>query len=339
MKISGRNADDITRHPPPELRVILLFGPDQGLALERANTITRAIVGSVDDPFSVVNVALSDIRSTPSLLADERAAIGFSGRRVIRVADATDSITSAVETALTQPAGDGLIVLTAGELSPRAKLRKLCEDHDHAAAIGCYPDDARSLNDLIQRVVREAGLTISQEAHAYVAAHLGSDRGVSRQELEKLTLFSMGSPKKEVTLEDVQAIIGDSGATAIDLVLLATLEGHLPKLDRTLSKAYQEGINPIQILRGLQRCFHRLHLASEDVVNGRSPEQAIGSLRPPVIFKDKPGHIRGLTRWSKTHIENTLQMLSEAEVACKGGKAQPETTCHRTLLRIAASRG
>ncbi len=340
MKFSGAKADRFIADPGGDVAVVLLFGPDQGLISERADLLAKKIAGALDDPFSVVSVTPQAIKAAPSRLADERAAIGFGGgRRVIKVPDAADSVTAPVEAALARETGDGIIILMAGALSPRSRLRKLCEQDKGAAAIGCYPDDARSAGDLIRNILGEHGLTASRDAQAYLVQHLGSDRRVSRGELDKLALYMSDSDKREVSLDDASAIVGDTAASAIDALVNAALTGDAPAMDRQLAQSMAEGVGAVQIIRAVQRACHRLHLAAADMASGKSASQAVDDLRPPVIFKDKPAFAAALRRLPLKQWPNAIHMLSEAEMACKTTGALPEAVCHRALLRLAASGG
>ena len=46
--------------------------------------------------------------------------------------------------------GDVLIVVEAGDLPGRSSLRRVFDDSPAAAAIGCYPDSARDLADVVR---------------------------------------------------------------------------------------------------------------------------------------------------------------------------------------------
>lgn len=337
MKISAGKADSFIGKPDPQITAVLLYGPDQGLVRERVLTLSRNITGSLDDPFALVSVKTGALRKEPSLLADEKAAISFGGgRRVIRVDDATDAVVPALELALAG-SGDGLIILQAGELGPRSKLRKCCETSKSAASIGCYADTDRSLQQVIRETLESHGLNISRDAVSYLSAHLGADRGVSRSELEKLALF-MGE-KKTVDLEDAQACVGDNAGLTLDTLVYATVTGDRASFDRAFQRAMTEGAQPITILRAALRTFQRLHLVHGDVRRGRSPEQAVDSLRPPLIFKDKPLFLMAVRIWSPDRIEAAFDALTEAENHCKTTALPAEAICHRHLLRFCATAG
>lgn len=333
MKVTARQIDGFLDNPGEQTAVILIYGPDQGLVRERADRAMRAVAGSTDDPFRTTSIEESDVSDDAERLAAERAAMAFGGgRRAIRI-DGGDRLATAVERAL-DSGGDGVVIVVAGDLSPRSKLRKLCETAKNAGVIACYADDARAVDQVIRETLSEAGLTIGREALAYLAANLGNDRLVSRRELEKLVLYMAGAGP-EVTLADAQACVGDNAGRGADAVTQALTGGDLRVLMEAYASALDLGEAPVGMLRMAQRLFQRLHLASEAVARGTRPEQAVENLRPPVFFKDKPLYIKALSSFSQARLGMALEILTEAERGCKSSLGPDVVICERAFIRLA----
>ena len=53
MKIPFRDIESFVAKPNPVVRVILVYGPDQGLMRERAKVMASAVVEDINDPFNV----------------------------------------------------------------------------------------------------------------------------------------------------------------------------------------------------------------------------------------------------------------------------------------------
>ncbi len=95
MKITGPRVAGFLQRPDPQVRWVLIYGPDQGLARERADILVRGVVEDIRDPFLVVELGGASLRGDPARLGDEAAALSFTGgRRVVRFLDATDGLTS-----------------------------------------------------------------------------------------------------------------------------------------------------------------------------------------------------------------------------------------------------
>src|SRR5262249_23015598 len=199
------------------------YGPDAGLVRERADRLTAAIAGATTDPFRVSEVTPERLRDQPSLLRDEAAALSFGGgRRVVRLRNAGDGQSAALQSFLRAPAGDGLLIVEADELGPRSSLRQLFEAAGNAAALPCYRDETGDLARLISEELGRAGLWLTDEARDYLAGALGGDRGVTRRELEKIVCY-MGPSESARPLElaDALACVGDSADLSIDDLVFA----------------------------------------------------------------------------------------------------------------------
>ena len=156
---------------------------------------------------------------------------------------------------------------------------------------------------------------------------------VSRRELEKLVLYA--GEKSEVSLEDALAVIGDNGALSIEEIIYAAAGGDRQALEVGLARAASEGTSPIALLRAAQRHFQRLQMAAAACAQGKSPGEAVKSLRPPVIFLFADRFKRQLTIWSETKLATALTLLTEAETQCKTTGFPDRSIGERTLLRLA----
>ncbi|MCH7864702.1 MAG: hypothetical protein IIC56_05750 [Proteobacteria bacterium] len=68
MKIANARVERFLRQPEPEIIAVLVYGPDQGLARERAQALVRLVVDDPGDPFRVVELTGAAVRSDPPLL-------------------------------------------------------------------------------------------------------------------------------------------------------------------------------------------------------------------------------------------------------------------------------
>ena len=334
MKIRPAEVEGFLRNPDARVRAVLVYGPDEGLVRERARNLATRIVDDLGDPFRVGEVSGASLKNDPTQLADEAAAMSLvGGRRVVRVRDIDDGAASAFEGLLDNGSWDALVIVEAGDLGPRSRLRKLFETADSGAAIACYLDDPRTLEALIRSVLAEHDLRPTEDAVIYLRTNLGSDRMVSRAELEKLGVYAANTGA--VTLEDATACVGDSAATMLEDLANAVASRDPAAIDRGLGRALEEGTSPVAIIRVVSRHFQRLHLAAAMIADGRTTEEAMRSLRPPVFFKGADTFRRQLRAWTPADIGATQSALADAEILCKSTGVPPETACAEALMRLA----
>lgn len=336
MKIAPAAADRFAKAPPAGVCAVLLYGPDAGLVRERGALLVRSVIDDPADPFRIAELTGAAVRDDRTRLADEAAALSLTGgRRVVSVKGATDTISDVLADLLQSlSADDALVVVEASELGPRSKLRQLFEGADNAAALPCYADDDRALEGLVHEILSNRKLTVSPDALRYLCDNLGGDRLVSRSELEKLALY-MGDGGGEVTLADAVCCVGDSAEMTLDDLAFAVAAGDVDQLTRLYDRARQEGTTAVAILRVLARHFQRLHLASGLIAEGKSAEQAMKSLRPPVFFKQADRFRSQCVRWPADTLEMALEWIGEAEAACKRTGAPVDTISGQVLLRTA----
>ena len=335
MKLDKAKLDRLLKSPDA-IGALLFYGPDEGLAHEYAGLAQRAVLGSGDDPFRLAELAPDDVRADGARLADELNAISMlGGRRVVRIAQATNAIAGQVEAALEgQAAGGALLIVEAGDIGSKAELVKVFEGADNAGAFGCYRDAEDKLGTLVAAHLKAGGYAIARDAGDYLAERLGGDRGVTRSELDKLMLY-VGEPKREITLADAMACIGDRAAFALDDLIGAAAEGEAAELDRHYARSASE-VEAIQLLRSAARHFQRLHQLVARIAAGDSYETAAGALRPPVFWNQREAMQRQSRLWSPARIGRALERLIEAESQAMRAYAIKDEIAQRALMDIAA---
>ena len=124
MKITAAHVERFLRRPDPAVVCTLVYGPDQGLVRERAETLVRHVAGDLDDPFRVVELTAVAVANDPARLADEAAALSFSGGlRVVRVRAANDGLAKVFEDFLAGARDDAHVVVEAGHLGTARRAR------------------------------------------------------------------------------------------------------------------------------------------------------------------------------------------------------------------------
>ena len=306
-KIDARRAQAVLADPGA-LRVVLLFGEDAGLVRERAEGLVRYVLGgAMDDPFRLADLTREEA-ARAGVLAGEASALAMTGgRRVVRLRDATDAHATALKDLLATRA-EALVVMEAGELQSRSKLRALAETAPDVAAIPCYRERDEALAGTIARLLKEQGVQAEGPAVSWLAARLGEDRMLLRRAVEVLALY-VGEGGR-VDEEAAMACVAEGAAMDLDEALMAATAGDALAADRALDAAFAEGANPVMVVRATLRHMQRLHEAA--VAGGDS-----GVLRPPVFFRHKPAFDRALRNWPTAALEAPGAALLEAEKRTK----------------------
>jgi len=334
VKLAAGRVEAFLRRPDPEIRAVLLYGPDAGLVRERADALGRTISPDLRDPFRVADLTGAALAADPARLYDEAAQITLmGGRRLVRVREITDAQSAIIARFLAAPPGDGLVVVEAGDLPARGALRRTFDDAPSGVAIGCYPDGARDLAEVIRESLAAHRITASRDAVDFLVAHLGGDRLLTRAELEKLALYAGDGGRVE--LDDARCSIADSAALSLDDAILAAAEGDAAALDRALDRVFQEGEAPVSVIRAMLRHLQRLHLLALRVAAGEPPDLVLRSARPPIFFKQQDSFRRQLARWREPQLRRQLDRLTHAEALLKTTGIPAESACRAALFALA----
>ena len=337
MKVSGRRIDAFVRAPGDEIRAALLYGPDEGAVRERALALVTAIAEDPRDPFRVAELTAAQIQQDNARLRDEAAAISMmGGRRAIRVRDASDRLGPIFSEFLDDPPGDALVVVEAGELSARSSLRRGFEQADNAAALACYSDEGAVLTDFIGDTLRELGVEADHDAVLYLENVSGSDRQLTRRELEKVALY-VGADGGPIDVATAKACVGDTSAMALEDVAYAAGGGEQQNLDRALGRYFREGGSAVGVLRVVAGHIGRLQRAVGMVDAGMTIAQAVGELRPPIFFKRRDEFCRQASRWDLNRLSTAQKIVLESELKCKTTGIPDQAVCARALMQLTAA--
>lgn len=329
MKVPPARVQAFLRDPG-RCRVVLLHGDDLGMIRERAETLVRAVAGSLDDPFHVTELAREDMRHLPH----EAAGLSLmGGRRVVRVREATDAAADPVALVL-KGNGPALVVLEAATLQGRSKLRQLLDAAAEGVTIGCYPEEGRALEETIRATLKAADVDIDPDALSWLSQQLGADRVSTRAELEKLALYV--GPRNRVDLDAAMTCVGDLAGLSLDDALFAATTGDVATTDRALELAVAEGAAPVQVLRATLGHLQKLHRARLVMDEKRlSAAEAIKTLRPPVFYQKVSAFTRSLHLWSAATLTAAMAAVTEAERGCKRTGWPDDALSRNAVLSLA----
>lgn len=339
MEVKGRQVEGFLKNPPAKLRLALLYGPDQGLARERADAIARKVCDDLADPFRIADLSAAEVKADPARLGDEAAAISMmGGRRVVRVRDADHAAAKVIEAFLKDPPGDALVVVEAGDIGKGALTRAVETAGETAAVMACYPDEGEDLRSLIVAALKADGLAVAADALADLVARLGDDRRMTRGELAKLALYkgADGARSGQVTRADVEAALGVEAEADLSEIADACGGGDLESLDNAYARAISGGETAPGILRTVMMHMQKLHLAAALVDEGLEPERAADKAFPRLLWKRKGAIQRQIRVWTPDTAMRAIEQLAEAEILTRRTEIPADAVTGRALLLIAA---
>ena len=319
------------------MRVILVYGSDAGLVRERVMMLARQAVPDLQDPFRVALLTSAMITEDSARLFDEMSSLSLGGgRRLIRLQNPGETIAPYLAKLLADmPQSDSLLLIEAGDLDKRSKLRAACEgESPFSCAIPCYIEDNAARQRTITEILTTEDIRAARDCVAILADIRPPDRLAMRSELEKFALYV--GKGKVATIEDVHACVQDAGAAELDDFIFAIGAGETARAMNLIDRLFAEQTAPVAILRAAQRHFLRLQWARAQMDQGVAPADAVKRLQPPVFWKYEGAMVSQLRRWSCARTEQALRRLYDAEAAVKRTGTPDEALCAQVLLGLAA---
>jgi len=334
VAIKGHQAAAFLKSPDDRFTAYLLFGTDPGLVSERSAHLAKAIAARSDPPGEIVRLDDIDLETDPDRLSVELLTVPmFGGRKIVRTATGRRITALTLKPLVQDAALAGVLIVEAGNMKADDSLRTAFEKAPHAAAIGCYADEERDLDQVVREVLQANGLAITPEARQLLIGRLGADRVLSRGEIEKLALYARGA--SEITEDDVEAVVGDAAELAVERIAHASASGDGARAVAELQRALTAGESAQGIIGAIQRHFTRLHRIRAAVEGGKSIESAIGEIRPPVHFKQKDALAAQCRAWRPEALEAALAGIASTARTARVTSALDDLFAERLVLTLA----
>ena len=331
--VKASDVDRVLRRIPPDINVLLFYGPDAGRVSERARQAAEAAVSDPSDPFQLIKLDGDDVADRPGRLFEEMSTFGLFGeRRVVWVRPSSRNLAAAAGLCLAEPLSGVLVVIEAGDLARTAPVRVTCEQSRLALALPCYEDQAREVGSAIDEMLQDSRCQIEADARNLLIENLGGDRLATRSELAKLALFCRG--QQIITVQEVEAVVSDVSSLSIDALLDAAFSGDVGAMDDAWSQHLVHGTNVGAILTGASRHTLSLLACRTRVEEGDDLDGSISSWRG-LHFRRKPSVQRQVERWSVQALKNVTRMLSGATAQSRQIGPLATALTAASLLRIA----
>lgn len=340
MKLSPRDAPRYFARPDPDAAGLLIHGPDtMRIALRRQEVIAALVGPEGEAEMRLARIAAADLRRDPALLLDAVKAQGFfPGPRVAFVEEAGDGLADTIAAALSEwRPGDAQIVVTAGSLTARSKLRKLFEAHEAAYSAGVY-DEPMGRAEIEAELARAGLADIPRDAGEALAALARQlEPGDFRQTLEKLALYKLDD-ETPLAAEEVGLLAPASTEAEADDVIHAAAEAREGEIGPLMQRLSAQGVTPVRLSIAAGRHFRQLYRAASDP---EGPGKGIARLRPPVWGPRRDRMEKQARDWGAARLQTALQLLADTDRALRSANqtAPQMAVMERTLLRLSRLRG
>ena len=328
--------------PTKGVRAALLYGRDRGGVHERADLLAAKVTEHPDDPFDVALLTEQDI-DAGGRLADQLSAQSLmGGRRLVRLrltGDRAVADRAAAEALKIHADGgfnpDAFFLIEAGELGRDSALRKAAEKAEAAAAIPCYEDEPGDVARLVREALAKDKVGLNSDALELFVARLPRERGVARQEIERLILYLGPGSGVIANADDLEAFLGVEPETSLAGAAEDAFGGKLAAAHAGLKRAAAEGEGGPAAVRAIGLHLGRLRRTLTLAKNGAGLVEAAKA--SGVFWRQEREFLRQARAWSLEQLDALQPELLDADRACKQ-TGSPDTLIGERLALTVAGR-
>ncbi len=336
MKIKSSDFDKLLDNNFLNIKSILIYGQDHGQILEYCKKIVSNFVKDKNDSsFIEFNYSSEEIDANPHMLFDELSSISFMmKRKIIVIKNVTDKLTSIIKDSLNFfKKYDCLLVILSDDLGTSSKLRNVFETtNTELVSMPCYIDDGVVLSKIIKNFLKDNGITeIDDDTMHFLQSNLGSDREMTKNELEKISLYMMG--KQHLSLSDVKKIISDSSALQTSDLTYSIFSGKTEQALKLYPKVLDIGETPVVLIRVFLIYVKKLLSIHGSIENGCSINDALklNAIRYYKIVPIVQNHVK---LWNIQKLLKAIQSLMNTDLMCKLKESPTEILVSDLIINL-----
>ncbi len=326
--------NDTTRCP-----IYVIYGKDRRRVTDSADAIARQVLADADPQLSLSrlegnNIELADV-------IDELRTLPFlSPCRLVMIKDADSFITKyrqPLEAYLDAPSLTGVLLLLPESFPATTRLAKI------AAKVGqvvsCEPIKPRELAGyLITYAKEQHSLKLNRDAAELLIQLAGDDSGVLCCEVDKIAAYLIGpdKPKTQITLDDIQAVVGHNRLynvfNVIDSLTAGKTADALSLLNQMLN---QDRDAQFTTVGAFAWHFRRLYQARL-LLDKKLPDGEI--IRQSRIWANQDQFIRQVKNLKIENIGCILEQLMRIDQASKTGAGSVRIGLEKLIVQFSTGK-
>ncbi|MCI7420829.1 MAG: DNA polymerase III subunit delta [Alphaproteobacteria bacterium] len=336
MNFKQAQLESFCKNPNPEIKCVILFGSNEGTIALLQKKCAEAVCGDVQDAFRYAALEMSEIsKDGQEIYAEYYAQSLMGGRRAVVVKNADNNLAAVLKNLIPDAKSDNLLIVCSSSLNTKSSLITWAKDRADVIIVGCYDDREENIAESAAALLRAQGLTFDTAALQVLCSRLSPDRKVNQGEIEKLAMY-LGE-RKNVTIADVKAAVSDVAGANYEDFCYYVAGGEVLKSCAMFERLLKEGEEPAVIIRQLTYHFNKLLGCAALLEQGKSVEDAVKSLRPPLMFYRKDAFKNQLKIWQRERLLGALSMLYDCERDCKTTNLPAEQIASYCVMRISGA--
>ena len=295
-----------------DCKIILFYGENQGLKEEFKKNIKEANKNN-----EKLNLLQDEIIKNENLLINEISNKSlFNNKKIIFIDQVNEKILNIIEE-MAEDVSDEKIVIFAGNLDKKSKLRSYFEKSKLCGIVACYQDNEITIKKIITNKLSDyQGL--STQVINFIIQNTGLDRSKVNNEIEKIKSCFL---EKKINLEKIDLLLNIKTNDDFNKLKDEALKGNKIKTNKLLADTVFEPESNIYYLNSINQRINKLYEIEKMKQNNSNTETLVSSLKPPIFWKDKPVLIEQTNKWNENKIKKALEKTYTVELQIKTGSA------------------
>ncbi len=239
----------------------------------------------------------------------------FESSKIIIINRASDKITEIIKGLIDKKISNLKLIVNAGALDTKSKLRSLFEKSKELICIPTYPDSDEILSKLTLTFFKNYQISISQQNINLIVEKCNGDRKNLKNEIDKIRDYMVG--KKKISSQEILKIINLNGNYELSELIDNCLAKNKSKIINILNENNYNPEDCLIILRTFLSKAKRILKLAIRFEENKNIDQTINSARPPIFWKDKEIVKVQLKRWKPEKIKELINNLNDVELEIK----------------------
>ena len=288
----------------------LLYGKNEGLKTECINQILKKNDGKI------FNYDVKQIKDEiESFYENILSGSLFENNKIIIINRASDKIFDIFQDLTNREIANIKIIINAGILETRSKLRALFEKNKDLICIPTYPDNNETLSKLSASFFKKENLQISYQNINIIVEKCNGDRNNLNNELEKIKNYSFN--KKKISSFEIFKLINLSENYALSELIDNCLAKNNSKIIKILSENNYNPEDAIMIIRTFLSKAKKILKLAIQLEQNNDINKTINAAKPPIFWKDKEIIKKQLSKWKPEKIKDLINNLNDIELEIK----------------------
>ena len=288
----------------------LLYGKNDGLKIECINEILKKNSGKI---YNYDEKQIKDEIEPfyENILSDSL----FESNKVIIINRASDKICEIIKDLIDRNITNIKIIINAGILDTKSKLRSIFEKRKDLICIPTYPDNNETLSKLTYNFFKKENISISQENINMIVEKCNGDRSNLKNELNKVKNYTLN--KKKISSKEILKLINLSENYGLSELIDNCLAQNKNKTIKILNENNYNTEDGIIILRTFLAKAKRILKLATQLERNNDINKTINSAKPPIFWKDKEIVKIQLSKWKLKQIKKLIKNINDLELEIK----------------------